>query len=297
MNINTFKKKFFFIKKFIFSIYTPSIQFIEQNLFNVYRNFFKVRVFDCFIFNTEIDLLNLRLDYLKDTVDIFVIVESKLTFTNNLKEKYFAEEFINDLPNDLKKKIRYIQINPKHIPENIKNEPWEVEGFIKNGILFGLTDVRDFDFLWISDLDEIPNKNKVFRLGRLSMFFSYYKMNLLKNYYWRMSVAILGKHIKNTTHYNIRRRKWFFGNDVKNGGWHFSYLMNEKEIREKVKTLCETHFAKEKFINLQAIQNAIKNKKDLFGRPSEDLKLVKDLSFLPDIVLENLEKYKKFIED
>ena len=139
MNIYTFKKRFFFIKKFIFSIYTPTIQFIDQNLFNVYRNFFKVRVFDCFIFNTEIDLLKLRLDYLKDTVDIFVIVESKLTFTNNLKEKYFAEEFINNLPNDLKKKIRYIQINPKHIPENIKNDPWEMDTFIKNGILFGST--------------------------------------------------------------------------------------------------------------------------------------------------------------
>ena len=70
-----------------------------------------------------------------------------------------------------------------------------------------------------------------------------------------------------------------FGNDIKNGGWHFSYLMNEKEIAEKVKSFSHTEFAKEKYINLRAIKNAIKNKKDLFGRLSEDLRLVKDLSF------------------
>ena len=74
-------KNYFFKFKHIFlCIFTTPIQFIDQNLLNVYRIFFKVRVFDCFIFNNEIDLLTLRLDYLKNTVDIFVIVESKLTF-------------------------------------------------------------------------------------------------------------------------------------------------------------------------------------------------------------------------
>ena len=51
------------------------LQIVDQKLFDVYRNFFKVRVFECFIFHNELDILKLRIDYLKDTVDFFVIVE------------------------------------------------------------------------------------------------------------------------------------------------------------------------------------------------------------------------------
>ena len=57
-----------------------------------------------------------------------------------------------------------------------------MEKFIRNAILFGLTDVKDFDFLWISDIDEIPNKNKVFKLGRLSMFFSLLQNEFIKKF-------------------------------------------------------------------------------------------------------------------
>ena len=238
------------------------------------------------------DLLKLRLDYLKNTVDIFVIVESKLTFTNNLKEKYFAEEFINNLPNELKTKIRYVQINPQHINVEIKNQPWEMKKLTRNAISFGLTDIKYFDFLWITDIDEIPNKNKVFKLGKLSMFFSYYKMNLLKDFYCKQSKSILSKHIMKDTPDKIRWSKWLFGKEIKNGFWHFSYLMNEEKIAEKVKSFSHTEFAKEKYTNL----NAIKNKKDLFGRESQDLRLEKDLSFLPEIVTENLKRYEEFID-
>ena len=106
------------------------LQIVDQNLFDVYRSFFKVRVFDCFIFHNELDILKLRIDYLKDTVDFFVIVESKLTFTNKEKEKYYACEYIKKLPHNLRKKIRYVQLNPQDLPEEIKNNPWEMEYFV-----------------------------------------------------------------------------------------------------------------------------------------------------------------------
>ena len=105
-------------------------QIVDQNLFDLYRCFFKVRTIDCFIFNNELDILKFRIDYLKDTVDYFVIVESKLTFTNKEKNKYYASEYINKLPNYVRKKIRYVQLNPQHFPEEIKNDPWEMEYFV-----------------------------------------------------------------------------------------------------------------------------------------------------------------------
>ena len=279
----------------IYKIFPLFIQAIDQTSFDVYRNFFNVRVFDCFIFNNELDLLKLRLDYLKDTVDIFVIVEAKLTFTNKEKEKYYAYEYIDKLPHYLRKKIRYVQLNPLHFPEEIKKDPWEMEYFVRNAISYGLNDINYFDFLWISDADEIPNKNNVFKLGSLSMFFSYYKMNYLKKFSWNYSKAILGKHIKNKKPQFLRLNKWKFGFKVKNGGWHFSFLMSPKMIREKVKSYAHTEVAKEEWISIENIEKSIKNKQDLFGRTNEDLYLEKDLSFLPEIVLKNLSNYKKFI--
>ena len=83
---NLLNKIYYKLKNIIHSIFTPIIQYLEQKVFDLYRLFFKVRVFDCFIFNNELDLLRLRLDYLKNTVDFFVIVEGKLTFTNKHKK-------------------------------------------------------------------------------------------------------------------------------------------------------------------------------------------------------------------
>ena len=290
------KFQFICIQVFIrpFSLFP---QIVDQKVFDVYRNFYKVRVFDCFIFHNELDILKLRIDYLKDTVDFFVIVESKLTFTNKEKEKYYACEYINKLPYNLRKKIRYVQLNPQHFPEEIKKDPWEMEYFVRNAISFALTDISYFDFLWISDVDEIPNKNNIYKLGRLSMFFAYYKMNLLKKFQWQnYAKAILGKHIKYNKPQFLRWNKWRLGFKVKNGGWHFSFLMNSNMIKEKVKSYAHTEWNNDEFISLENIKKSIKNKKDLFGRTNEDLYLEKDLSFLPEIVLENLDYYKKFIE-
>ena len=102
-----------------------------------------------------------------------------MTFTNKEKEKYYACEYINKLPYNLRKKIRYVQLNPQDLPEEIKNNPWEMEYFVRNAISFALNDICYFDFLWISDVDEIPNKNNIFKLGRLSMFFAYYKKTIV----------------------------------------------------------------------------------------------------------------------
>ena len=172
-----------------------------------------------------------------------------------------------------------------------------MEYFVRNSISNALNDVSYFDFLWISDVDEIPNKKKVFKLGRLSMFYSYYKMNFLKRFTWQnYSKAVLGKHIKYTKPQILRTNKWKYAFKVKNGGWHFSYMMNPKMIREKIKSFAHTEVDKDEFTSIENIEKSIKNKQDLFGRMHEDLYLQKDLSFLPEIVLKNLEDYKDFIE-
>jgi beta-1,4-mannosyl-glycoprotein beta-1,4-N-acetylglucosaminyltransferase len=51
----------------------------------------KIKVFDCFLIFNELDLLEKRLELLYDTVDYFVIGESKTTFSGLEKPLYFLE--------------------------------------------------------------------------------------------------------------------------------------------------------------------------------------------------------------
>lgn len=43
------------------------------------------KIFDCLIFNDKIDLLKIRLAYLSEFVDYFVIIESCQTFQGQIK--------------------------------------------------------------------------------------------------------------------------------------------------------------------------------------------------------------------
>ena len=50
-------------------------------------------IFDCFLFFQEIDILLIRLDYLYDLVDKFIIVEAAESFTGKKKGIYFRKKY------------------------------------------------------------------------------------------------------------------------------------------------------------------------------------------------------------
>ena len=50
-----------------------------------------MKVYDCFTFFNELDLLKIRLHELNDIVDYFVLVESTKTFQNKNKPCYYLE--------------------------------------------------------------------------------------------------------------------------------------------------------------------------------------------------------------
>jgi beta-1,4-mannosyl-glycoprotein beta-1,4-N-acetylglucosaminyltransferase len=50
-----------------------------------------MKIYDCFTFYNEFDLLEIRLEELYDVVDYFVIVEGNRTFQNSSKPYLFLE--------------------------------------------------------------------------------------------------------------------------------------------------------------------------------------------------------------
>jgi beta-1,4-mannosyl-glycoprotein beta-1,4-N-acetylglucosaminyltransferase len=108
------------------------------------------KIYDCFLFFNEVEVLEIRLHELENYVDYFVIVESEETFRGNPKPLYYE-----------KNKDRFKKFWPKIIHIIVEghfetDNPWEREFFQRNQILRGVANCENRDLILISDLDEIP---------------------------------------------------------------------------------------------------------------------------------------------
>ncbi len=116
-----------------------------------------LKVYDCFTFFNEFELLELRLNTLWDLVDYFVIVEANKTHFNEPKPFNFYErqkEFKKYF-----KKIRYV-MDDSVVPFNGVGD-WSIENNQRNNIIQGLGDAEPDDLIFISDVDEIPNPHTI----------------------------------------------------------------------------------------------------------------------------------------
>lgn len=111
------------------------------------------KVYDCFTFFNEIDLLKIRFEELYEVVDHFVIVEAEDTFRGNPKPMYFAQNrhhFQKYLD-----KVIYVHVGKSHF-----SSPWDRERYQRNQIQFGLIGCTDEDIILVSDLDEFIDARK-----------------------------------------------------------------------------------------------------------------------------------------
>ena len=111
-------------------------------------------IYDCFTFYNELDLLEIRLNELNSVADYFVIVEANQTQTGFPKKLYYEEN--KERYKLFHKKIIHIIV--KDMPDIKYNNSWVLENYQRNQIVRGLIKCNDNDIIFISDLDEIPNK-------------------------------------------------------------------------------------------------------------------------------------------
>ena len=81
---------------------------------------------------------------------------------------------------------------------------------------------------------------------------------------------------------------------IENGGWHFSFLKEPKDIVNKINSYSHQEFNKPKFVDLDKIQEKINNKKDLFDRKITYEKVEVD-KYCPDYIVRNKDKFKEWI--
>ena len=87
-----------------------------------------MKIFDCFIFNHEIELLEIRLNILNDYVDKFIITEGDMTFSGLPKESHF----LNNKERFAKWEDKII-LNQINIPEC--ESPWHREIYSRNAMV------------------------------------------------------------------------------------------------------------------------------------------------------------------
>jgi beta-1,4-mannosyl-glycoprotein beta-1,4-N-acetylglucosaminyltransferase len=119
-----------------------------------------MKLYDCFVFHNEFDLLEIRLREMGDFADHFVLVEANQTQRGGPKPYYFAENRERFAP--WADKIIDLQIEfPEELPPALgvykkrRKKDWERENFQRNSIAQALENCTDDDLILLSDVDEI----------------------------------------------------------------------------------------------------------------------------------------------
>lgn len=195
------------------------------------------KVYDCFMFYNELDLLEIRLNELYNAVDYFVLVESSETHrTGSPKPFYFEEAKERFAP--FLNKIIHIKLT-EHIETD---NGWVRENWHRNQIMRGLTNCKNEDLILISDADEFITGETIPSLYRISaghdmigFWHQMYRWFLNRSPYgkWAGTAAIRYKHLVKTTPQEVRNRARSAQMTMWDGGWHFSSMGGYQTAAEK----------------------------------------------------------------
>ena len=265
-------------------------------------------IYDCFQFFNEEHILDLRLNILDEFVDFFVIAESTTDHQGKSKKMSF------DLSKFTKFKNKIIYIVVDDTEESIKKPHIGGESLVeqhqRNSIIRGLKKCHDNDLIILSDVDEIPNLNKLGIFNKKNKFAVFsqkafaYKLNLFNKTEnnWHGSKMCLKKHLKSPQWLrNMKFKKYpFWRIDkpknlqiIENGGWHFAYLLSPEDISKKIKSFAHGEYNTKDNVDLSKIHEKMSD----YLHPTRGYQLEKveiDNTF-PKYIIENKEKLKKWI--
>ena len=207
-------------------------------------------LFDCFLYFDEKELLELRINILKDIVDGFIITDGNRTFKGDPKP-FTCVETLKELGvSDENIQVLHVELPSK---EEIAN-PWAREYAQRDALGVGMRMCPPDSVFFFSDVDEIPRPESLLqavdlakadpkRCVRLSMPMFYGRGDLrVRNPKgdgtkapdnWTCGTIVLHEHLEMTPS-QIRMNP----NDLVVGdcdaGWHFSWMGDSERMKRKV---------------------------------------------------------------
>ena len=268
-------------------------------------------IYDCFQFFNELDILKIRLHVLSPVVDRFVISEATETFSGLEKPLYYEEN-----------KAMFAEFEDKIIHVVVDDTPQggthERDTFQKNAVTRGLAGCTDDDIVIFSDLDEIPNPDKIREILQNFQEDKIYHFAQRLFYCYLNMEEVSGSLLSYAGEFEgVARKKWIgtkmlsykllreqhlllgelrfperkeIGIRVEDGGWHFGYMggHGEKDIRKRVqeKVVSAAHQEYNSKHVLSNVTDQIKDGKDIFGRNAQFVRCEIDESF-PEYIREH----------
>ena len=257
-----------------------------------------MKIYDCFPFFNELDLLEIRLNEMNEIVDYFVIVESEKTHQNEIKKLFYLENSDDYRFSKFKDKIIHVTIKS----EEFTSDTWYNERLQFSSILRGLTNAEPEDFVIIGAADEIPKKSTIERLinqnfnsiGHLQQMFFYFYLDTKYRIasdgdYWVGNCVSRKKHIENNL-YEVFMRRQKKENLIDKGGWHFSFMGDFEHAYKKINSYAHDEF---KYISKEEMKSHVENLRDPLGRSITWFTGHENIENLPKYVGNNLDKFKK----
>lgn len=278
------------------------------------------KIYDCFTYFNEDQLLKLRFETLWESVDYFVICEATRTHTGKEKTVNFNFKKFEKY----KSKIRYLLIDSYPFETD---DPWVYENYQRNYLMNGLNDASDNDWILISDLDEIPNPDSissfnpaVYLSGSFhQQVFLYFLNNRVMRgaspFIWTLpkitTLKVLRDVFKSPQEVRNYRGKGIFrgikkyfirkkNQAIDDGGWHFTWMGGVERILLKMESMAHQELNKPEFRDPKIIEEKIRGGGDIFGEgmsvPGGVSSIVKiDYQHMPKYLVDHQQEFSEII--
>jgi beta-1,4-mannosyl-glycoprotein beta-1,4-N-acetylglucosaminyltransferase len=260
------------------------------------------KIIDVITFNGDV-FADIRLQYLRDVVDLFVVVESRYTFSGQYKDEFYLDvhsDWFSALLEE--RKLLPLKIENETMSRGITFEMVTKdtiqtthhaaalirEGFQRDYALQAVMDLMGEEsfILLSSDADELPTKEIVQTLpGRyeelidgavLDMVYFYYNFKWVKPHSrWQRAILVTDKLLKKTEadigflslQYLRMTGKFIV---LGNAGWHCSHCLSSDKIVHKLRAYSHAHedpsHNESQFLNIEWIEDCISKGEDIFHR-------------------------------
>ena len=225
------------------------------------------KIYDCFPFFNELEVLEIRLETMYDYVDYFIISECDYTFSGLKKGFIFEEnkerfskyldkiihiknentdEFVNLVNNyDGKRKDIYQNIINRLDRMRVSAETdfgkghWCRDYLHKELVMLGMDVCEDDDIIIFGDLDEIPNPEKLkfdggkYLVNQKNMMYYINTENISER--WCGTYICKFSDIMDNSCMFTREKRFMF-EIVENAGWHLSFMGGSDRIIQKIQS-------------------------------------------------------------
>jgi beta-1,4-mannosyl-glycoprotein beta-1,4-N-acetylglucosaminyltransferase len=261
-----------------------------------------MKIVEGFLFNDELELLELKLMETYDHIDRFVIVEAAINWQKKDKPLFYSDNASRFVA--WRDKIVHVIAKPEF------GDPPAIEWSQRREIAKGFDDLDMMDICIVSDADEICSRGALKRIRKfglrepvaLNQYLYYYFVDCLQNQPWNGPVARpRGLDSIDCQALKFERNKVPI---VRDGGWHFSWLGPTVE-KLQWKLNCHTvewdsqgEMTFPDPGDTEFLEKCLRDGDDLFGRTDEyalkGFVSIKPGTTHPETINDWLDKYPQF---